>query len=107
VDEMRRLRTERSGGGELPDEEEPDPAAKVIDSMAVRHEFVRKCRIGKLSGEQRATLFKFFWEEASIPDIAEALSAQLQKRVTAGNVSVWKSRALRTLADNLRHLGFR
>ena len=106
VDEMRTLRRERAG----PLDEKlstPDPAAKVVDDMAIGHEFVRKCKIGELSPEQRVTLYKFFWEDASVPEIAKAITDQKGKAVTAGNVSVWKNRGLRIMAKNLHSVGFR
>jgi len=106
VDEMRTLRRERAGT--LDDKAStPDPAAKVVDDMAVGHEFVRKCKIGELSPEQRVTLYKFFWQDASVPEIAETITQQKGKPVTPGNVSVWKNRGLQIMAKNLKSAGFR
>jgi RNA polymerase sigma factor (sigma-70 family) len=107
IDQLRRLRGGVTSLTEPPPDDEPDPASKIVDTLAVRHDFIRKCRIGKLSPEQRVTLFKFFWEETPVPEIANHLTVRLGKQVTAGNVSVWKTRGLRVLAKNLRHLGFR
>ena len=106
VDHLRRIRPEElvadedvGTGGE---EEE-----RVADAVSVRGEFVRKCRLGRLSGEQRATVYRFFWLDQTVPEIAEALSTMRGAEVTAAAVSVWKSRALKTLGQNLRERGFR
>ena len=108
IDELRSLRRERTAvGGADSATSVPDPAAKVVNDMAVAHEFVRKCRIGELSPEQRVTLYKFFWQDASVPEIADSMAQQKGKPVTAGNVSVWKSRGLHIMAKNLHSVGFR
>ncbi|MDP2950064.1 MAG: sigma-70 family RNA polymerase sigma factor [Chloroflexota bacterium] len=105
-DQLRQLRPEEVGpdvelvGGEEAEE-------KVADAVSVREEFARKCRIGKLSSDQRATVFRFFWHEQTVPEIAAELSRMKGAEVTAAAVSVWKSRALRTLGENLKERGFR
>ena len=106
LDLLRQLRPEEVSpdvepvGGEEAEE-------RVADTVSAREEFVRKCRIGKLSGEQRATVFRFFWQGQTVPEIAAELSRTRGAEVTAAAVSVWKSRALRTLGQNLRERGFR
>jgi len=105
-DQLRQLRPEEvSGDEEMAGGEEPEE--KVADAVSVREEFVRKCRIGKLSGDQRATVFRFFWQEQTVPEIAGELSRAKYAEVTVAMVSVWKSRALRTLGQNLKERGFR
>jgi DNA-directed RNA polymerase specialized sigma24 family protein len=105
-DQLRQLRPEElSGDEEMAGGEEPEE--KVADAVSVRDEFARKCRIGKLSGDQRATVFRFFWQEQTVPEIAADLSKMKGVEVTAAAVSVWKSRALRTLGENLKERGFR
>jgi len=105
-DQLRQLRPEEvSGDEEMAGGEEPEE--KVADAVSVRDEFVRKCRIGKLSGDQRATVFRFFWQGQTVPEIATDFSRMKRIEVTAATVSVWKSRALRTLGENLKERGFR
>jgi RNA polymerase sigma factor (sigma-70 family) len=105
-DQLRQLRPEEvSADVELAGGEEAEE--KVADAVSVREEFARKCRIGKLSGDQRATVFRFFWQGQTVPEIAGELSRAKGAEVTAAAVSVWKSRALRTLGENLKERGFR
>jgi len=105
-DQLRQLRPQEiSPDVELAGGEEPE--GKIPDAVSVREEFARKCRIGKLSGDQRATVFRFFWQEQTVPEIAAVLSKVKGAEVTAASVSVWKSRALRTLGENLKERGFR
>jgi DNA-directed RNA polymerase specialized sigma24 family protein len=105
-DQLRQLRPDEAGADvEVAGGEEPE--GKVPDAVSVRGEFARKCRIGKLSGDQRATVFRFFWQEQTVPEIAADLSKMKGAEVTAATVSVWKSRALRTLGENLKERGFR
>jgi DNA-directed RNA polymerase specialized sigma24 family protein len=105
LDQLRRLRPEEDSpdvefvGGEGPEE-------RSADAVSVRAEFVRKCRLGKLSGDQRATVYRFFWHGQAVPEIAAELSDMKGSEVTAAAVSVWKSRALRTLGQNLKERGF-
>ena len=106
LDQLRQLRPEEiSPDVELVGETEADE--KVADAVSVRDEFVRKCRLGKLSGDQRATVYRFFWQGQTITEIATDLSLVKGGEVTAAAVSVWKSRALRTLGQNLKERGFR
>ena len=107
-DQLRQLRPEEvSADAEVELAAGGEPEEKVADAVSVREEFARKCRIGKLSGDQRATVFRFFWQGQTVPEIAGELSRAKGAEVTAAAVSVWKSRALRTLGQNLRERGFR
>ena len=108
TDQLRQLRPEEvSADAEVELAAGGEPEEKIADAVSVREEFARKCRIGKLSGDQRATVFRFFWQGQTVPEIAADLSKMKGAGVTAAAVSVWKSRALRTLGENLKERGFR
>lgn len=95
----------QSGRGEA-----ADPAAfseeRQVDAIAVRQELIRKCRLGKLSRDQREALVRSFWAEEKPAEIAAALSAERGTRVTPAQVSLWKHRGLQVMEANLRERGY-
>ena len=86
------------------------PAANVedrqVDAIAVRAELIRKCRLGKLSVDQREALLRSFWGGEKPQEIAAALSAERGASVTAAQVSLWKHRGLQIMEANLRGRGY-
>ena len=81
-------------------------ADRQVDAIAVRHELIRKCRLGKLSLDQREALVRSFWGDEKPAEIAAALSEARGARVTAAQVSLWKHRGLQVMEANLREHGY-
>lgn len=79
---------------------------RQVDAIAVRQELIRKCRLGKLSLDQRAALVHSFWNEEKPAEIAAALSEERGTRVTPAQVSLWKHRGLQVMEANLRERGY-
>lgn len=83
-----------------------EPQERQVDAIAVRQELVRKCRLGKLSLDQREALVRSFWGGEKPQEIAAALSAERGSPVTAAQVSLWKHRGLQVMEANLRGRGY-
>lgn len=79
---------------------------RQVDAIAVRQELIRKCRLGKLSADQREALVRSFWGGEKPAEIAAALSAERGGAVTAAQVSLWKHRGLQVMEANLRNRGY-
>ena len=79
---------------------------RQIDGIAVREELIRKCRLGRLSADQREALVRSFWGGEKPAEIAVALSAARGGVVTAAQVSLWKHRGLQVMEANLRNRGY-
>ncbi|HLZ69501.1 MAG TPA: hypothetical protein VKV26_06255 [Dehalococcoidia bacterium] len=79
---------------------------RQVDAIAVREELLRKCRLGKLSRDQREALVRSFWGGEKPAEIAAALSAERAATVTAAQVSLWKHRGLQVMEANLRDRGY-
>lgn len=83
-----------------------DQEERHVDALAVREELLRKCRLGKLSEDQREALVRSFWGGEKPREIADALSAERGSTVSAAQVSLWKHRGLQIMEANLREQGF-
>ncbi len=87
-----------------------DPASeneeRQVDAIAVREELLRKCRLGKLSDDQRESLVRSFWGGEKPQEIATTLSQERGRHVTAAQVSLWKHRGLQVMESNLRGRGY-
>ncbi len=79
---------------------------RQVDAIAVRQELIRKCRLGKLSLDQREALVRSFWGGEKPAETAAVLSAARAARVTAAQVSLWKHRGLQVMEANLRERGY-
>jgi len=79
---------------------------RQVDVLSVRQELLRKCRLGKLSIDQREALVRSFWGEEKPAEIAAALTHERKAPVTAAQVSLWKHRGLQIMEANLRERGF-
>ncbi len=82
-----------------------DREERQVDAISVRQELVRKCRLGKLSLDQREALVRSFWGEEKPQEIAAALSLERGSLVSAAQVSLWKHRGLQVMEANLRGRG--
>jgi RNA polymerase sigma factor (sigma-70 family) len=82
-----------------------DGEERQVNAIAVRTELLRKCRLGKLSDDQREALVRSFWRDEKPREIAEALTTKRGATVTAAQVSLWKHRGLQIMEANLRERG--
>jgi len=101
LDELHEAQAGRAAAGSAFFSEE-----RQVDAIAVRQELIRKCRLGKLSPDQREALVRSFWAEEKPAEIAAALSEERGARVTAAQVSLWKHRGLQVMEANLRERGY-
>jgi DNA-directed RNA polymerase specialized sigma24 family protein len=79
---------------------------RQVDAIAVREELLRKCRLGKLSDDQRESLVRSFWGGEKPQEIAVSLTDERGQPVTAAQVSLWKHRGLQVMESNLRGRGY-
>jgi DNA-directed RNA polymerase specialized sigma24 family protein len=99
LDEEQELHGDRSGT-------ETNAEERQVDAISVRQELLRKCRLGKLSLDQRDALVRSFWGGEKPQEIAAALSTVRGSPVTAAQVSLWKHRGLLVMEANLRGRGY-
>jgi len=110
------LRSGKATGGtsiraaSLDETADQDPAGdtqeRLVEAIAVREELVRKCRLGKLSVDQREALVRSFWGGEKPQEVAAALAAERGVPVSAAQISLWKHRGLQVMETNLRGRGY-